>query len=174
MRVRLPDGALRLVDESGLDLSMDPGRAFGDPIVRRRDGSVAYHLASVVDDADAGVTRIVRGSDLAATTASQVRLRELLGLPVPDHRHHLLLLEERGGKLAKFHGAVGMPELRRHLSLPALCGFLAHAAGLRDDARDATPADLLADFSWQRVARGDRVVRFEGGKLSLGAQASGS
>ncbi|NNL66968.1 MAG: hypothetical protein HKP30_12045 [Myxococcales bacterium] len=174
LRVRLPEGELALSDESGLDLSQDPGRAFGDPIVRRRDGAVAYHLASVLDDADAGVTRIVRGRDLATTTASQVRLRELLDLPVPTHRHHLLLLEERGGKLAKFHGAVGMPELRRHLPLPAICGFLAHAAGLRDRPQDATPRELLADFSWQRVAREDRVVRFEAGTLSLVDQAPGS
>jgi glutamyl/glutaminyl-tRNA synthetase len=176
LRVRLPEGVVTLIDESGLDLSQDPAMAFGDPVVRRRDGAIAYPLASVVDDAASGVTRIVRGRDLATTTASQARLRELLGFAAPTHRHHLLLLEERGPKLAKLHGSVGMPELRAAGHGPAvLCGFLARAAGLREHEAPTAPRELVAGFSWQRVAREDRVVRFVGGRLVLaGDQAPGS
>jgi glutamyl/glutaminyl-tRNA synthetase len=167
LRVRLDPGELAPAEESGLDLSQDPERAFGDPIVRRRDGAVAYQLASVVDDAAAGVTRVVRGRDLAPSTALQLALRRLLGLSEPVYRHHLLLLEERGGKLAKLHGAVAAGVLREHYPAPALCGFLAQAAGLRPDARPATPAELLPGFRWADVGATDRVVRWVPPRLVL-------
>jgi glutamyl/glutaminyl-tRNA synthetase len=167
LRLRLEPGLLELHDESGVDLSLDPWAAFGDPVVVRRDGAVAYRLASVVDDAAEGVNRVVRGRDLALTTAPQVALQRVLGLPTPVYRHHLLLLEDHGGKLAKFHGAVGAAELRARYTEAELCGFLAHAAGLRPDASPATPAELLSDFAWDRVDSADRVVRWQAGSLAL-------
>ena len=170
LRVRLPDALVGATDESGLVLTMNPALAFGDPVVRRRDGAIAYHLASVVDDRAAGVTRIVRGRDLATTTATQVALQRLLGYPTPSYRHHLLLLEERGAKLAKLHGAVGTPELRQAYTPEALCGFLARAAGLRDRADPTTPAELLSTFDWAAVREADRVVRWSGSELTLPAQ----
>jgi glutamyl/glutaminyl-tRNA synthetase len=168
LRVALPAGRIEPRDEGGLDLAQDPAEEVGDPIVRRRDGALAYQLAVVVDDAASGVTRVVRGRDLAASTATQVALQRLLGLPEPVYRHHLLLLEERGGKLAKLHGAVGADALRAVYDAPALAGFLAYAAGLRRDAAPATPAELLRDFDWARVAREDRVVRWDGAALACG------
>jgi glutamyl/glutaminyl-tRNA synthetase len=168
LRAALPSGRVAPHDEGGRDLAQDPAAEFGDPIVRRRDGAVAYQLAVVVDDAAAGVTRVVRGHDLAASTATQVALQRVLGLPEPRYRHHLLLLEERGAKLAKLHGAVGADALRAAYEPAALVGFLAHAAGLRDSAAAATPRELLRDFDWARVAADDRVVRWSGAALSLG------
>ena len=162
----LPPGGWRSAEEP-LRAHLDVETGFGDPVVRRRDGIAAYALASAVDDADEGVTRIVRGRDLEPLTPLQDALRALLGLPIPEHRHHLLLLEERGGKLAKFHGAVGAAELRAHLPAGALCGFLAHAAGLRPDADPTAPAELLASFRWRDVAEEDRVVRWEPPRLLL-------
>jgi glutamyl-tRNA synthetase/glutamyl-Q tRNA(Asp) synthetase len=167
LRVALPGGWLALRDESGLDLSQDPLEAFGDPIVRRRDGAIAYQLAGVVDDARVGVTRVVRGRDLADSTALQVALQQLLGLPAPSWRHHLLLLEERGVKLAKLHGAVGAEALRRAYDAAALCGLLAHAAGLLEKPEPVTPEALLADFRWERVAEQDRALRWTGERLEL-------
>ena len=167
LRVRLDPGEVVPREESGADLRQDPSRAFGDPVVRRRDGAVAYHLASGVDDARAGVTRVVRGRDLAPSTALQLALRRLLGLPEPVYRHHLLLLEERGGKLAKLHGAVGARALREHYSAPALCGFLAEAAGLLPAVRPVTPAQLLSGFRWSDVAEADRIVRWVPPRLVL-------
>jgi glutamyl-Q tRNA(Asp) synthetase len=167
LRVRLPDARIVLRDESGRDLSQDPAASFGDPVVRRRDGAVAYHLAGVVDDAVLGVTRIVRGEDLAGSTATQVALQQLLGLPTPGYRHHLLLLEERGGKLAKLHGSVGLPELRPHYDAPALCGVLAHAAGLVPEPESLRPDDLIEGFDWARVHGSSRVMRFTDERLVL-------
>jgi glutamyl-tRNA synthetase/glutamyl-Q tRNA(Asp) synthetase len=172
LRVCLPEGRLAITDESGLDLSQDPAAAFGDPVVRRRDGAVAYHLASVVDDAACGVTRVVRGRDLAPSTATQVALQALLGLPRPRYRHHFLLLEEHGGKLAKLHGAVDLEHLRPAYDAPALCGWLARAAGLQGAPAPLRPADLVADFAWERVATRDRVVRLSEGRLVLAAEVS--
>lgn len=165
LRARLPSGWLGLADEAGRDLSQDPERVFGDPIVRRRDGAIAYQLGTPVDDAAAGVTRVVRGHDLAASTATQVRLQELLGLPRPAYRHHFLLLEERGAKLAKLHGSVDVEQLRAGLDAPALVGFLAQLAGLRPKAEPTTPTELLDDFRWSRVAVRDVVVRWDGKQL---------
>lgn len=171
LRARLADGPIALRDESGADLSQDPAQAFGDPVVRRRDGAVAYHLAVVVDDAAAGVTRVVRGRDLATATATQVALQRLLGLPTPVYRHHLLLLEERGRKHAKFHGAVGAPVLRQYYAAPALCGFLAWCAGLQATSGPVRPGDLIAGFAWDRVRDADLVVRWDGTRLSAGEPA---
>lgn len=169
LRARLPEGRIEPLDEAGEPLAQNPGQEMGDPVVRRRDGAVAYHLASVVDDASAGVTRVVRGRDLAPSTATQVGLQRLLALPEPVYRHHLLLLEEgpRGSerKFSKFHGAVGTPELRRVYAPAELCGFLAFASGLRATPAAMTPDELLAGFSWDGVARQDRAVRWTGRQL---------
>jgi len=166
LRARLAEGLIEPVDEGGEALAQDPSQQMGDPVVRRRDGAVAYHLASVVDDARAGVTRVVRGRDLAPSTATQVALQRLLALPEPTYRHHLLLLEGRQSgtqhKLSKFHGAVGTPTLERIYSAEALCGILANACGLRPDPGPTTPSQLLDDFSWQRVRSDDVLLRWTG------------
>ncbi|WP_438034801.1 glutamate--tRNA ligase family protein [Sorangium sp. So ce204] len=167
IRARLPDGVFRPLDEGGLDLSQEPALAMGDPVVRRRDGAFSYQLAVVVDDGAAGVTRVVRGRDIAPSTATQAALQALLGLPAPVYRHHLLLLEERGGKLAKTHGAARGAALAR--SAPALTGALACCVGLRDRPDPCTPAELLREFDWSRVATADRVVSLRDGSLTLTA-----
>jgi len=166
LRARLPDGRIEPVDEAGEPVAQSPARELGDPIVRRRDGGVAYHLASVVDDARAGVTRVVRGRDLAASTATQVALQRLLDLPEPVYRHHFLLLEERDGdKLAKLHGAVGLPELLPVYGPGELCAVLARGAGFAVSAVTLSPHALLEDFAWQDVALRDRAVRWTGTQL---------
>jgi glutamyl-tRNA synthetase/glutamyl-Q tRNA(Asp) synthetase len=168
LRVRVEPGVVRVRDESGADLSQDVHASFGDPIVRRRDGGVSYHLAGVVDDAGARVTRIVRGRDLATTTATQVALRRLLGLaPEPAYRHHLLLLEPRGDKLAKLHGSAPADALRRAYDGPSLCGLLAHAVGLQPDPLPVRPEQLLDGFAWGRVRSEDRVSRWNGSLLDF-------
>ncbi len=168
LRVRLDDSEVAVPSEDASVPPSNPRRDFGDPLVRRRDGVAAYHLASVVDDANGGVTRVVRGRDLALHTPIQVALQRLLDLETPAYRHHLLLLERReGAKLAKFHGAVAADELRAVYSGPALCGLLAMAAGLLDAPREITPTELLTDFDWARVRSGDRELAFTGSGLQL-------
>ncbi|HSK02026.1 MAG TPA: glutamate--tRNA ligase family protein, partial [Kofleriaceae bacterium] len=178
LRARLDDGPIALVDEGGLDLSQAPARDMGDPIVRRRDGVVAYQLAVVVDDGAAGITDVVRGRDIAPSTATQVALQRLLGLPTPRYRHHLLLLEpaasparwparsagapgQSGPKLAKLHGSLPFSQLRARHAAAELCGLLAYGAGLLDEPAPCTPADLVAGFAWTRVRSRDRVARWD-------------
>lgn len=151
-------------DESGADLSQDVATAMGDPLVRRADGGFTYQLAVVVDDVEAGVTRVVRGRDLASNTATQVVLRRLLGYPVPAYRHHLLLLEPQGQKLAKLHQSIGADVLRRHYKSDELRGFLAALAGL-GDGTPASLADLVPGFAWARVTTVDPVVTWDGRRL---------
>ena len=168
LRLRLPDGRIELADESGLDLSQDVLAEMGDPVLRRRDGALAYHLAAVVDDGRTRVTRIVRGRDLATSTATHVVLQRALGLATPAYRHHFLFLEESGGKLAKLHGAVGCAELAGAYSAAALCGRLAQLAGLAEDARETTPLVLLARFDWTRVRARDVTLTWNGLELAEG------
>ena len=103
-----------------------------------------------------------RGRDLAPCTAIHCVLQRALGLPTPSYRHHLLLLEERGAKLAKLHGAVGWQALRAHASPEALCGWLAWAVGLEAEPRPRSPTALLPDFDWGRVRTDDPIVRWTG------------
>ena len=141
IRARLPDQPVVLVDDGGLDLSQVPARDMGDPIVRRKDGAVAYQLAVVVDDAAAGITDVVRGRDIAPSTATQVMLQQLLALPTPRYRHHFLLLEPGASKLAKLHGSIPFSALATRHSGEELCGLLAHAA-----EREERP-----DFAGRRI-----------------------
>ena len=162
LRVRLDDSRIELVDDAGFDLSQTPAHAMGDPIVRRRDGVFAYQLAVVVDDAAAAITHVVRGHDIAPSTATQVMLQRLLGLPTPRYRHHFLLLERaKGEKLAKLHGSIPFGELRTRHTAPELVGLLAYAAGLLDEPRACTPGELVESFAWARVPREDRVATFD-------------
>ncbi len=158
VRARLADDQVSVIDEGGLDLSQTPARDLGDPVVRRKDGVIAYQLAVVVDDAEAGITDIVRGRDIAPSTATQIMLQRLLALPTPRYRHHFLLLESSGAKLAKLHGSLPFSQLRGRLDGPTLCGILAHEAGVIDVRRPITPTELLAAFDWARVTTTDREL----------------
>jgi glutamyl-Q tRNA(Asp) synthetase len=80
-------------------------REVGDFVLRRADAQWAYQLAVVVDDADQGVTDIVRGEDLADNTARQILLQRALGLPTPNYLHTALVLAGDGQKLSKQNGA---------------------------------------------------------------------
>lgn len=172
IRVRLDDQRIELCDDGGLDLSQTPARELGDPIVRRRDGVIAYQLAVVVDDHDAGITDVIRGRDIAPSTATQVMLQRLLGLATPRYRHHFLLLEPGAGKLAKLHGSIPFSQLRDRHDGPALCGLLAHAAGLALTPVPCRPAELVAAFDWRRVPSSDRVARWDEHGLSITDEAA--
>jgi len=163
VRVQLADGPIALVDDGGLDLSQDPAVDMGDPVVVRRDGVVAYQLVVVVDDHGSGVDRVVRGRDIAPSTATQVVLQRLLGWPTPRYRHHLLLVADHGDKLAKLHGSMPSPTLRARHRGDELCGVLAAAIGLRDRAEPCTPRELLDGFAWDRVATADLIARWDDG-----------
>ncbi|MFE3754202.1 tRNA glutamyl-Q(34) synthetase GluQRS [Nocardia tengchongensis] len=80
--------------------------AVDDLVLRRGDGTPAYNLAVVVDDADQGIDQVVRGDDLLPSTPRQAYLATLLGLPLPEYAHVPLVLNTSGQRLAKRDGAV--------------------------------------------------------------------
>ena len=93
--------------------------AWGDVILARKEIPTSYHLSVVIDDALQGVTDVVRGQDLFWSTSVHRLLQTLLGLEPPAYRHHPLLRDEGGGKLAKSTGATALRELRAKGAGPA-------------------------------------------------------
>ncbi len=91
----------------------------GDVVLARRDVGVAYHLAVSVDDALQGITHVIRGRDLADATHVQRLLQALLDLPTPAYRHHALLVDPAGRRLAKRDGAQTLRSLREQGISPA-------------------------------------------------------
>lgn len=85
----------------------------GDIILARKDVGVAYHLASVVDDARQGITHVVRGEDLRSAAPAHRILQAALGFPAPVYRHHPLLLDAEGRKLSKRAGSKSLRDFRR-------------------------------------------------------------
>ena len=94
----------------------DVAREVGDFVLKRADGLWAYQLAVVVDDADQGITHVVRGEDLHDNTARQILLQKALGLPTPLYMHTPLVMGENGEKLSKQNGALAL-DLRDPLTV---------------------------------------------------------
>lgn len=90
----------------------------GDVVLARKDLGVAYHLAAIVDDALQGVTHIIRGEDLFASTHVHRLLQELLGLPAPTYHHHALVMGPDGKRYAKRDQAHTLRALRAEGKTP--------------------------------------------------------
>ncbi len=144
LRVRAGGATRTVVDEllGAIELELD------DFVVQRNDGTPAYHLAVVVDDAAQGIEEVVRGDDLAESACRQLLLYELLDLhPRPRYVHVPLILAANGDRLAKRHGAVDLDDRRRRGESPEdVLGFLASTVGLTDSDASVTAAELLPRF----------------------------
>jgi glutamyl-tRNA synthetase len=150
LRVRMPDRLPAVHDRVHGDV---PGASGGDVVLRRSDGLYAYQLAVVVDDAADGVTDVVRGDDLLASTPRQAALAGMLGLPGVDYAHVPLVVDAAGVRLAKRHASLTLRSLRdAGVTAQALVGAMAAAAGI-GDGRPADPAALAARFDIARISR---------------------
>lgn len=119
-RFRVPDGRTITFPDAQLGAqSFLAGTDFGDFVVWRNDDLPAYQFAVVVDDAAMGVTEVVRGADLLASTARQLLLYEALGLAAPAFCHCPLMTDEQGVRLAKRHDALSLRTLREQGRTPA-------------------------------------------------------
>jgi len=133
---------------------LSPEESGGDFALRRSDGVWAYQLAVVTDDALMGVTQVVRGEDILASTPRQLALSELLGYRPPSYAHIPLLCDAAGERLAKRHQSLSLRALRASGWDPrAIVGRLAALAGLIPAPRAAAPADLLGVFALEKLPR---------------------
>jgi glutamyl-Q tRNA(Asp) synthetase len=134
----------------------------GDFVVKRADGLFAYQLAVVVDDAEQGMTEIVRGADLLGSTSRQIYLQRLLGVPTPGYAHLPVVVNARGEKLSKQTQAA--PVIRDAASAALWQALMALGQAPEPGLRTAAPGELrdwaLAHWSLARVPR--QPVEFSG------------
>lgn len=156
IRWHAPRGRARAEDPRMGVLEQDVATEIGDFVLRRGDGAWAYQLAVVVDDAAMGVTDVVRGEDLWASTPRQVWLQRALQLPSVRYLHVPLLLADGGDKLSKRHGAPDIAALREGGADPQrVVAALARSAGLVSPSIHAVAAAaLVADFAPSRIVDG--------------------
>jgi len=155
VRVRAPSTTIGFVDRHYGCQWQQLAQDVGDFVVRRSDGFFAYQLAVVVDDAAQGITGVVRGADLLASTPRQIFLQRALGLSTPRYLHVPIAVDAHGAKLSKATGASALPEA----PLPALQA----AWRFLDQPAAPDPAASVREFwSWAianwRPARLPRVT----------------
>ena len=154
-RLMVPDENITFTDGCMGEHTENLLRDCGDFYLRRADGVFAYQLAVVVDDARMGVTEVVRGADLLSSTARQLYLYRLLGLPAPKFAHCPLLLASDGRRLSKRDGDQSLENLRARYTAEDIVGRLAYAYGLQEEPAPRTPESLIKDFSWDKVPKKD-------------------
>ena len=143
------------------------GADMSDPVLIREDGSPLYHLCSVIDDIDYGITHVVRGEDHVTNTAMHVQMFEALGAKAPGFAHLPLLSDAQGGKLSKRLGALNLRELRDQEGLEAMSVVsLMARLGTSDPIEPFTDIkDVIAHFDISKFGRGtpkfdqDELVR---------------
>jgi glutamyl-tRNA synthetase len=159
VRLRVPDEGATVVrdvirGESAFDNALQD-----DLVIARADGTPVYHLAVVVDDADAGITHVVRGADHYSNTPKHMLIQQALGVPTPVYAHVPLLHGTDGKKLSKRHGAASVQELRDRGYLPeAVRNYLALLGwGFDEGTTFFSTEELKEHFSLERVSRSPAV-----------------
>jgi glutamyl-tRNA synthetase len=159
VRLRAPDsGDTAVVDEIRGDVRF-PNESSDDFVIARGDGSVLYNFAVAVDDADMGITHVIRGDDHLSNTPKQLLVMEALGEPPPRYAHLPLLHGPDGRKLSKRHGAASVQELRDRGYLPAAVrNYLALLGwGTQDDTTIMSTEELIERFDIAAVGRSSAI-----------------
>lgn len=145
-RFRLDHEPIEWVDGVRGPQSIDAA-AVSDPVLIREDGQFLYTLCSVVDDAEMGITDVVRGADHVTNTATQIQIFTALGAGVPRFAHHSLLTGEAGEKLSKRAGGLAVAELREAGVEPAaILAYLARVGSSKPVEPMATVEEIAAGF----------------------------
>ena len=154
-RVKVPDKLWTLEDRVQGHYESNLATDCGDLVVRRADGVYVYQLAVTVDDGEAGVTEVVRGSDLLSSAPRQMYLQELFGFPHPAYAHVPMLLSADGRRLSKRDGDMDLGALRARMTPELLLGTLAAACGLIDRRESISAWELAKEFSWDKLRKED-------------------
>lgn len=158
MRLRVPEpgdpaSAISFTDRAYGPQSEELAAECGDFLIQRSDGVFAYQLVVVVDDAEMGVTEVVRGNDLLSSVPRQIYLQRLLGYAQPSYAHVPMLVAPDGRRLSKREHDCDMGELKRVFGTPErLLGRLAGASGLAPDNTPRSAEQLIDLFSWGTLA----------------------
>jgi glutamyl-Q tRNA(Asp) synthetase len=139
-RFRVEPGTVQFDDRVQGRVAQDVAQAVGDFVLRRRDGLHAYQLAVVVDDAEQGITDVVRGADLLASTPRQILLQRALGFATPRYLHFPVATDADGEKLSKQTRAPALDGASAVASLQPALQFLGQPASAA-----AAPRELLAE-----------------------------
>jgi glutamyl-Q tRNA(Asp) synthetase len=123
-RLRVGSAAMDFEDRLQGNCAQDIAREVGDFVLLRADGFFAYQLAVVIDDAEQGITDVVRGADLLDSTARQILLQQGLGLPRPRYAHLPVAVNALGEKLSKQTGAAALDPTRPAAQIVAALRFL--------------------------------------------------
>jgi glutamyl-Q tRNA(Asp) synthetase len=156
VRLRVADGSrVSFVDGVHGRVEQDVAREVGDFVLRRTDGLWAYQLAVVVDDAEQGITDVVRGADLLASTARQILLQQRLRLPSPRYLHLPLVVDASGRKLSKSSAALPVSDEAPLPALRAAWQVLGQDAAvlLTEATLAGTLATAVRDFDATRIPR---------------------
>ena len=154
-RVKVPQTRIAVEDLLQGHFEQSLQQDCGDFVVRRADGLYVYQLAVTVDDAEAGVTEVVRGRDLLGSAPRQMYLQQLFGFSHPRYAHVPMLLAPDGRRLSKRDKALDLGQLQKHSSPQQLLGALAFAAGLLDKKQAISARELVSEFSWERITGED-------------------
>jgi glutamyl-tRNA synthetase len=151
-RFRLPERHHAFDDGYRGRVEVDLMETGGDFVVWKSSGTPAYQLAVVVDDADQGVTEVIRGDDLIPSTPRQLLLYEALGLTPPNFVHVPLVVGPDGRRLAKRHGDTRLSSLRQAgVTAKALLGLLAWSCGWLDEPQPVSAVELLPIFTLNKI-----------------------
>lgn len=162
-RFRLAPGRIAWDDGILGPTSVDAG-SLSDPVLLRGDGQVLYTLASVVDDAEMGITDIVRGADHVTNTAAQIQMLQALGAEPPRFAHHSLLTGPEGAGLSKRTGALSLRDLRADGVEPMALVSLMARLGTSDPVElRPTLAAVVEGFDLRRF--GTAPTRFDPAEL---------
>jgi glutamyl-tRNA synthetase len=138
----------------------------GDFIIRRADGSAAFFFCNAIDDAEMGITHVLRGEDHLTNTPRQLLVLEALGLRAPTYGHLSLLVGADGAPLSKRHGATSVREFRERGYLPAaLANHLFRLGHSSPDNGVLTPEAMARAFTVKHLGRAP--ARFEESQLNV-------
>jgi glutamyl-tRNA synthetase len=155
VRLRVPDAGETVVEDLIHGPVRFPNASYDDFVIARADGTVLYNFAVAVDDAEMGVTEVVRGDDHLSNTPKQLLVLAALAKKPPRYAHLPLLHGPDGKKLSKRHGAASVQELRDSGYLPAAVrNYLALLGwGAADDETILSTAELVRRFELADVGR---------------------